>query len=62
MADARKLGFAPFAPPSKGVLIMFCEDGVKLGPASRKALAPTGDLVERAGAPTITRGTWRRGS
>lgn len=50
MAEAHKLGFAPFAPPSKGVLIMFCEEGVKLGPASRKALAPTGDLVERAAA------------
>jgi leucyl aminopeptidase len=50
MADARKLGFAPFAIPPKGVLIMFCEEGVKLGPAARKALAPAGDLVERAAA------------
>src|SRR5262245_43695039 len=50
MADARKLVFAPFATPSKGVLILFCEEGLKFGPASRKALNRTGDLVERAAA------------
>src|SRR6187431_2834208 len=50
MADARKPGFAAFGTPSKGYLILFCEEGVKFGPAARKALAPTGDLVERAAA------------
>ena len=50
MADARKLAFAPFAPPAKGVLIVFCEDGVKFGPATRKLLAPTGDLLQRSAA------------
>jgi leucyl aminopeptidase len=47
MADARKLGFVPFAGPFKGVLIVFCEEGLKLGPAARRALAPTGDLIPR---------------
>ena len=50
MADARKLAFASFATPAKGVLVLFCEEGLKFGPATRKALAPTGDLVERAAA------------
>ncbi|MEW6452228.1 MAG: leucyl aminopeptidase [Pseudomonadota bacterium] len=50
MADARKPGFAAFAAPSKGYLVLFCEEGVKFGPAARKALGPTGDLVERAAA------------
>ena len=50
MADARKLAFAPFATPAKGVLILFCEEGLKFGPASKKALAPTGDLIDRAAA------------
>ncbi len=50
MADVRKLAFAPFAPPAKGVLIVFCEDGVKFGPATRKVLAPAGDLVQRSAA------------
>jgi leucyl aminopeptidase len=50
MADARKLEFASFAAPAKGVLILFCEERLKFGPATRKALAPTGDLVKRAAA------------
>src|SRR5215213_620071 len=50
MADARKLAFSAFATPGKGVLVLFCEEGLKFGPAARKALAPTGDLVERAAA------------
>ena len=50
MADARKLVFSSFAMPAKGVLILFCEERLKFGPAARKALAPTGDLVERAAA------------
>ena len=50
MPDSRKLGFAAFVTPAKGVLILFCEEGLKFGPASRKALGPTGDLVQRAAA------------
>jgi leucyl aminopeptidase len=50
MADAAKLAFAPFATPAKGVLVLFCEEGLKFGAASRKALEPTGDLVQRAAA------------
>jgi len=48
MADALKLGFSPFSTAPKGVLIVFCNDQLKFGPATRKALAPTGDLVQRA--------------
>ena len=50
MAEANKLAFAPFAAPRKGVLVLFCDEGLKFGPASRKALAPTRDLVTRAAA------------
>ena len=50
MADARKLRFSSFATPAKGVLILFCEEGLKFGPATRKALAASGDLVQRAAA------------
>jgi leucyl aminopeptidase len=50
MPDAGKLGFASFSTPGEGVLILFSEEGLKLGPASRKALEPTGDLLERAAA------------
>jgi leucyl aminopeptidase len=50
MADAQKLRIAPFATPKKGVLILFCEEGLKLGPASRRAIEGAGDLTRRAAA------------
>jgi len=43
-----KLGFAPFAAPGTGVLVVFCNDGLNFGGATAKALAGTGDLVKRA--------------
>src|SRR5665647_2020344 len=48
MTDALKLGFGPFAAPTKGVLIVFCDDGLKFGPATAKALGSAIDLVARA--------------
>jgi leucyl aminopeptidase len=48
MPGAPKLRFVPFAAPAKGVLVVFCEEGVKLGAAARKMLEPTADLVSRA--------------
>ena len=51
-ADALKLGFAPFAAPAKigasGVLVVFCDDGLKFGPATAKALGAAAGLVARA--------------
>ena len=52
MSDALKLGFAPFAAPAKigvsGVLVVFCDDGLKFGPATAKALGAAAGLVARA--------------
>ena len=50
MSDARKLEFAPFSVPPKGVLVVFCEEGLKLGRVAAKALFGTGDLLKRAAA------------
>ncbi len=50
MSAALKLEFAPLAVVPKGVLILFCEEGLKLGSAARRALEPTGDLLRRAAA------------
>jgi leucyl aminopeptidase len=50
MATALKLEFAPFTTSPKGVLVVFCEEGLKFGSATRQALAPTGDLIARAAA------------
>jgi len=48
MPDALKLGFGPFAVPPKGVFIVFCDDRLKFGAATAKALGPAARLVERA--------------
>jgi leucyl aminopeptidase len=48
MPEAVKLGFAPFAAPGRGVLVVFADDELRLGPATRTILEPTGDLVSRA--------------
>ena len=50
MSGALKLEFASFATPVKGVLVVFCEEGLKFGAAARRAIEPTGDLVTRAAA------------
>jgi leucyl aminopeptidase len=47
---ALKLEFAPLSTPAKGVLVVFCDEGVKFGSATRQVLAETGDLVTRAAA------------
>src|SRR5258705_6299943 len=50
MSGAFKLEFAPLAAPAKGVLVLFCEDGLKFGSAALRAIKQTGDLVTRAAA------------
>src|SRR5262245_1232019 len=47
MPGAIKLGFGPLALPSKGVLIMFSDDGQRLGDATRRALGSARDLFAR---------------
>jgi leucyl aminopeptidase len=50
MAKDLKLGFAPLRAPTAGVLIVFCDDSLKLGTATRKILGKTADSVSRAAA------------
>ena len=50
MADGPTIGFAPFAMPSSGVLVVFCDDALKLGPVTRRLLGPAAALVARAAA------------
>jgi leucyl aminopeptidase len=47
MADV-KIEFAAFSAPARGVLVVFCDEGIKLGPATRKVLGDAVDLVARA--------------
>jgi len=56
MPASLTLEFVPFSARLKGVLIVFCDDGLKFGPAARAALAPAGDLVRRAAATARFKG------
>ncbi|HXW40342.1 MAG TPA: leucyl aminopeptidase [Xanthobacteraceae bacterium] len=49
MPTALKLSFKPFARPT-GVLVVFCQEGLKFGPATQRTLAPLADLLRRAAA------------
>jgi len=48
MPDALKLGFGPLAVPARGVLVVFCNDGLNFGVATRSALGRSIGLVARA--------------
>ena len=48
MTNVLKLVFGPFTAPTKGVFIVFCDDGLKFGSATTKALGSATGLVTRA--------------
>ncbi|MBW7968250.1 leucyl aminopeptidase [Bradyrhizobium sp. BR 10289] len=48
MSDAIKVGFVPLSSAARGILVVFCDDSLKLGPATAKALGSATDLVKRA--------------
>src|ERR1044072_6952878 len=47
MTDALKLGFSSFTTPTKGVLVVFCDDGLNFGTATKKAIGSAVDVVLR---------------
>jgi hypothetical protein len=55
MSDAVKVGFVPFAAAPRGILVVFCDDALKLGAATRKTLGTAAALIKRAAAPTSSR-------
>jgi leucyl aminopeptidase len=48
MPDAVKVGFVPFSAPVRGVLVVFSDETMKFGPATRKALGSAIETVKRA--------------
>ncbi|WP_291867078.1 leucyl aminopeptidase [Bradyrhizobium sp.] len=48
MSDAVKVGFVPFSTAPRGVLVVFCDDTLKFGVATRKVLGAAADVVKRA--------------
>jgi leucyl aminopeptidase len=56
MSDAVKVGFVPLSTAPRGVLVIFCDDALKFGPATRKALGETAGTVKRAAAANQFKG------
>jgi len=50
MADGPSVGFSSFSLPTAGVLVVFCDEGLRLGSATRRLLGPAAGLVARAAA------------
>jgi leucyl aminopeptidase len=48
MTDAPKIAFAPFATPTKGVLVVFMNGELRLGSATSKLLGRNHDTIARA--------------
>jgi len=56
MSDAVKVGFVPFSAASRGILVVFCDDALKLGAASLKALGTAANTIKRAAAANQFKG------
>ena len=56
MPDAVKVGFVPFSASLRGILVVFCDDTLKLGPAASKALGKAADTIKRAAAANQFKG------
>jgi leucyl aminopeptidase len=48
MSDAVKVGFVPFSAPIRGLMVVFCDDALKFGTATEKALGKAAETVKRA--------------
>jgi len=59
MPVALKFAFTPLAQP-RGVLVVFCDQHLKFGPATRRIVAPMGDTLRRAA--TADRFTGKNGT
>jgi leucyl aminopeptidase len=56
MSDAVKVGFVPLSAAPGGIMVAFCDDSLKLGTATAKALGKAADLVKRAAAASEFKG------
>jgi leucyl aminopeptidase len=56
MSDAVKVGFVPLSAPVRGILVVFCDEQLKLGTATRKTLATASETIKRAAAANQFKG------
>src|SRR5256885_4920635 len=59
MSDAVKVGFVAFSATPRGILVVFCDDALKFGAATRKALGTAADTIKRAAATNAFKGKSR---
>src|SRR5947209_17915247 len=56
MPDAVKVGFVPFSGALRGVLVVFCDDSLRFGPATTRALGPAADMIRDNAAANLFKG------
>ena len=56
MPDAVKVGFVPLSAAPRGILVVFCDDALKFGDATKKILGTAAALVKRAAATNQFKG------
>jgi leucyl aminopeptidase len=56
MSDAVKVGFVPLSAAPRGILVVFCDDSLKFGPATRESLGAAVELVRKAAATSQFKG------
>jgi len=56
MPDAVKVGFVPLSATPRGIVVAFCDDSLRIGDATRKALDGAADLIKRAAAAAQFKG------
>jgi leucyl aminopeptidase len=56
MPNAATLAFVPVTTPARDVLVVFCDDALAFGPATRKALGPARQQITRAVAAARFKG------
>ncbi|MBX9711246.1 MAG: leucyl aminopeptidase [Xanthobacteraceae bacterium] len=56
MTDAVKVGFVPFSATPRGALVVFTDETMRFGPATRKALGLAEETIKRAAAASQFKG------
>src|SRR5947199_10696392 len=56
MSAAVKVGFVPLSTAPRGVLVVFCDEALKLGPVTRKALGKAAGTLKRAAVASQFKG------
>jgi leucyl aminopeptidase len=56
MPDAVKVGFVPFSAAARGLLVVFCDDSLKFGAATTKALGDAAATIKKAAATSQFKG------